>query len=409
MTGPRLRDSRDPVVLPRQTVLIRSGRIVAVGPVDSTLVPADAIRIDSRSYFITPGLVDAHVHSLRRESSADLPLYLANGITTVRNMYGEPYHVRWRQEIATGARLGPRLVTTSAFADGLTTPEQARIFVRQARLDGYDAVKVHLPLQPSVYEAITAAARVEKIPVVGHAPGRGLGVAAAVRAGQRTIEHAESIMQVETNEQDPADADIPRIVSQLRGSGICVTPTLVTFDHVIRMTEQYPKLHGLLSQPTMQYVRPDLRSEWAPTHNEYVMRWRGHEAELPNALAKFRRQYSWMRRLVGALAAADVPILAGTDASVATVIPGFSLHEELRLLVEAGLSPYGALRAASADAAFCFGRPGEFGAVQTGMSADLLLLNQNPLVDIAAVAHPVGVVVAGRWLPSDTLSRMLAR
>jgi imidazolonepropionase-like amidohydrolase len=390
--------------LSNYTVIVRAGQIVAITPSDSLVVPPDALRIDGRGRFVTPGLVDAHVHLLGEDASADLPLYLANGVTTVRNMYGESYHLRWRREIAVGARLGPTLLTTSAFTDGLTSVAQARRFVHDARQSGYDAVKVHLPLNPVIYDALAVAARREGIPLVGHAPTG--GVEAAVHARQRTIEHAESIMQEETQEQDPDTADIPRVIGILRGSGICVTPTLVTFEHIIRMTEQYPTLDDLLARPEMAYVRADLRTAWSPSENEYVTRWRGHEAELPAALAKFRRQYAWMRRLVTALAASGTPILAGTDASIGAVIPGFSLHEELRLLVDAGLSPYAALRAATTNPAACFGKAGQFGVVRPGARADLLLLDRDPLVDIAALAHPRGIVVRGRWLPADSLARV---
>ena len=409
MSDPTGTVARNATRLRNYTIVIRAGRIVGMGPSDSIALPADARRIDGRNRFVIPGLVDAHAHLLGTASSADLPLYLFNGITTVRNMYGEPYHVHWRDEIASGARLGPTLFTTSAFTDGITSPGKARAFVRQARLDGYDAVKIHLPLTPAVHDAIAVAAKDEGIRVVGHAPGRPLGVAAAVRTGQQTIEHAESIMQAETNEQEPDPADIPRIVALLRGSGICVTPTLVAFDHVVRMTEQYPALHEILTAPDIRYVRAELRADWAPSRNEYVTRWRGHESEVPGALAKFRRQYSWMQHLVVALAANGVPILAGSDASLATVIPGFSLHEELRLLVDAGMSPYAALRAATTDAARCLGQPREFGVVLPGARADLVLLDRDPLVDITAAAHPVGTVVRGRWWSSAALHGLIAR
>ena len=230
--------ARDAKRLLNHTVLIRSGRIVAVGPSDSVAAPQGALQIDGRGRYVIPGLVDAHIHLLGLESSADLPLYLINGVTTVRNMYGEAYHLRWRHEVATGSRLGPTLFTTSAFADRVTSVDQARAFVHRARADGYDAVKVHLTLAPAIYDALIESARRERIPVVGHAPRRPGGIAVAVRAGQRTIEHAESIMQAEGDEQEPDAADITRIAALLRGSGICVTPTLVTFDPIGRATRR---------------------------------------------------------------------------------------------------------------------------------------------------------------------------
>ena len=285
--------------LSNYTVLVRSGRIVAVVPSDSIALPPDALRVEARGRFVIPGLVDAHVHLLGEAAASDLALYLANGVTTVRNMYGEPYHLRWRADIARGARVGPTLYTTGPFTDGLTSESAARAFVRRVRRAGYDGVKVHMPLERDTYNAVIAAARVEGIPVVGHTPGRPLGVAAAVHARQRTIEHAESIMQAETNEREPVAADIPRIVALLHGSGICVTPTLVAFDHVIRMTDQYPTLTELLAGAEMRYVRADLRDMWVPSRNEYVTRWRGHETELPGRWQSFvvstRGCATWLR------------------------------------------------------------------------------------------------------------------
>lgn len=364
MTDPSGTDASRVTRLRNYTVLVRSRHIVSVGPSDSVALPADVVRIDGRGRFVIPGLVDAHVHLSRETGAADLARYLANGVTTVRNMQGEPYHLRWRSEIATGTRLGPTLYTTGPFSDGVASVAAARAFVHDTRASGYDAVKFHLPLPDSLYEAIIAAARSEGIPVVGHTPGRPLGVAAAVRAGQRTIEHAETIMQNDTDERASSPADIARIVGELRGSGVCVTPTLVRFDHVIRGTTE------------------------------------------PAALAELRRQFAWMRALVAALADADVPLAAGTDAPYSAAVPGVSLHEELRLLVGSGLSPYAALRAATAGAAGCLGHEGEFGVVRAGARGDLLLLASDPLLDVAAAAHPLGVVVRGRWLGADALMRM---
>jgi imidazolonepropionase-like amidohydrolase len=401
MDGPGVRSG--------QTVLVRRGRITAMGRAGAVRVPADALRIDGRGRYLVPGLVDAHVHLFDQSSIPDFALYLANGVTTIRNMQGAPMHLRLRDELARGERLGPTLYTTSAFVDvdAVHSPEEARQFVRRARADGYDAIKVHRPLPPPLFYAVTAEARRLGIAVVGHAPNAQVTLAGAARAGQRTVEHAESIMQEGTDQQNPDPADIAPLVRQLAGTGVCVTPTLVIFQNVIRMTEQYPTLTGLLGRAEMRYVDPALRAYWGPDSNEYVTRWRGHESEVPTALAKFRRQYVWMQRLTKALADRGVPIVAGTDASGGMVIPGFSLPEEVRLLHEAGLSPYQSLAAATRDAAICLGAGPEFGTVTVGKRADLLLLASNPLESLAALGAPVGVMARGRWLPADQLERQL--
>lgn len=245
------------------------------------------------------------------------------------------------------------------------------------------------------------------IPIVGHAPSRQVSLAGAVAAGQRTIEHVESLMQEGTDQQNPKAADIAIIVRQLAGTSGCVTPTLVAFQNVIRMTEEYPSLASLTRRPEMRYVDPALRASWRPASNEYVTRWRGHEAELPGALAKFRRQYTWMQALTKALAEAGVPLVAGTDASVAMVIPGFSLPEEIRLLHAAGLSPAQSLVAATRDAAVCLGGGSDFGTIGVGKRADMILLASNPLNDLSALAAPIGVMVRGRWLTAAQLTQQL--
>lgn len=400
MEGPGVRAS--------QTVLMRDGRIAAIGPEGSFPVPARALAIDGHGRFLLPGLVDAHVHLFGEESAPDLALYLRNGVTTVRNMHGEPYHLRLRDELARGVRLGPTLYTTSAFADvdAIHSEVEARRFVRTAKSQGYDAIKVHRPLPPELFVAVADEARRLHIPLVGHAPDHRVGLGGAARAGQRTIEHAESIMQEGTNQQWPDSSDIPRLVRQLAGTGVCVTPTLVVFKSVVEMTEQHPRLSGLLARPEMQLVSPELRAAWMPARNEYVTRWRGHEAEVPGALLKFRRQYVWMQHLTKALSNSGIPIVAGSDAPGGMAIPGFSLLEELHLLSEAGLSPYRVLAAATRDAARCLGGDSEFGTIRVGKRADVILLDRNPLVDLSALQTPVGVVLRGRWLPAWQLKRL---
>ena len=398
-----------PGILRGQTVLVRDGRIVAIGPDRAISLPRDATRIDGRGRYLLPGLVDAHVHLFDESSIPDFAMYLASGVTTIRNMQGAPLHLRLRDELARGLRLGPTLYTTSAFAEGdaVRSPAEALAFVQKARADGYDAIKLHSPLPPALFHAVAEEARRTGMPLVGHAPGKEVSLAEAVASGQRTIEHAESLLQEGTDQQQPNDADIEPIVRALAARSVCVTPTLVVFQNVIRMTEQYPALVGLLARPELRYVDPALRANWQPDSNEYVTRWRGHETEIPGALAKFQRQFAWMQRLTKALADAGVSVIAGTDASGAMVLPGFSLQEEIELLHAAGLSRAQALSAATRDAAACMGGEREFGTIRVGMRADLLLLASNPLEHLSALAAPVGVMARGRWLPAAQLRNQL--
>lgn len=365
MTDPATTDVSRVTRLQNYTVLVRGRHIVAVGPSDSIALTVDVVRIDGRGSFVIPGLVDAHVHLLGEGAAADLPLYLASGITTIRNMQGAPHHLRLRSEIARGARLGPTLYTTGPFSDDVRSVSAARAFVRATKEAGYDAVKYHLPLPDSIYDAIIATAREEGIPVTGHSPGGPLGVLKAVRAQQQTVEHVESIMENNRDASVSDSANIATIVAALRGSSVCVTPTLVRFDHVIRTAKQ------------------------------------------PAAIANFRGQFVWMRSLVAAFARAGVPMATGTDTPFSQAVPGVSLHEELRLLIGSGLSPYAALHAATASAAQCLGHAREFGIVRPGARADLLVLASDPLLDLATLAHPREVIVRGRLLETKQPRRIV--
>src|SRR5262245_37317727 len=181
--------------LPDQTVLVADGRITALGPAGELAVPAGSTVIDGHGRWLMPGLVDMHVHSW---FESELTLDLANGVTTIRNMFGSPVQVAWRDEVAAGTRLGPSIVTAGPIVDGsppvwpgslvVITPEDARNAV-QAHVDGhYDFVKVYDRLTPEAYDAVVAAAKAANLPVFGHVPER-VGLYAVLASGQRTLEH----------------------------------------------------------------------------------------------------------------------------------------------------------------------------------------------------------------------------
>lgn len=391
-------------ILHDHTVVVAEGRIVAVGPTGVIDVPPDAKQIEARGAFLVPGLADMHVHLLGEESRGDLAIYVANGIATIRNMYGEPRHLRWRDEIADGTLLGPTLYSSGPFVGQLRSAADAENMVHDHKRDGYDFIKIHVA--GDRYEEVASSARAYDMPVVGHVPV-GADLEAVLGSGQRTLEHAENLMQAFFDERNPDTAQIPQLVGRLSDSDVCVTPTLVVFEHIIRQTEQYPHTADLLARPELRFVGSDLLHSWQPSRNPYVTRWADSQDELPAALTRFQQQFEFMRYLTLALHDAGVPLLAGTDASVSMVIPGFSLLEELRLLVEAGLTPYDALRTATYNPAVCMDRAGEFGTITSGARADLVLLERNPLEGVDNLRMPLGVMIRGRWLPASDLGDLL--
>jgi len=393
-------------VLADQVVLVADGRITALGPAAEVKVPAGTQTIDGHNQlWLMPGLVDSHMHILDPD---ELTLYVANGITTVRNMSGEPFDLYWRREIAEGRMFGPTFLTTSPTIDGVppegsnrvivTTREEAERAVETLAVD-YDLLKVYGGLSVEAYGGLADAARRLHVRLVGHIP-RAPGLEGALAAGQASIDHAEEFLY--TAFKNAGSEKIPEVVTAVHDAGTWVTPTLITFDTI---GKQIGDAAGLAARPELRFVDPAARRRWMTKQNRYLSDFGPEDAP------RFTEKMPFLRLLTRKLHEGGVPLLAGTDAGVAFgvpfVLPGFSLHEELAELVACGLSPYEALRTATVN-------PGRFipsdppaGLIAVGARADLLLVRGNPLEDVAHAAELDGVMVRGRWLPKAELSAML--
>jgi hypothetical protein len=403
-------------VLERQTVIVADGRIAAVGPSAETSVPEGAVRIDGTGKWLMPGLVDMHVHTWFEE---DHVLFLANGVTTVRNMFGSPLHLEWRDEIESGGRLGPTIVTAGPIVDGsppiwpgstvVTTPEAAVRAVEMHIEEGYDFLKVYAMLPVEAYAALIEAAEDAGLPVDGHVPDA-VGLGGVLAARQRTLEH---LIGYETWLEDPdsplagktdwgsrfaswqhLDQErIPRAVEKTVTAGTWNCPTLIVMQKWLTAEERARELE----LPYMKYVPPMQKSGWtsmATNMSDELLR-AGASGDGPRT------------ELVRALHAGGAGILLGTDMGNPWVVAGFSAHQELANLVRAGLTPWEALRAGTRSPAECLEQTDEFGAVAPGLRADLLLLNADPRADVANAAARAGVVVRGRWLPESELQSRL--
>lgn len=404
----------DEAVLRDRTVVVRGDRIHAVGTADELAPSADARIVDGAGRYLMPGLADMHVHPW---SEDQLLLFLANGVTTVRNMFGAPVHVQWRDEIAAGERLGPTIWTAGPILDGdppiwprsriVTTWEEGAAAVADQVAAGYDFVKVYERLTRDAYDGIVVAAAEAGIPVMGHVPGD-VGLEAALASGQRTIEHldkyeaflqpagratryeswAELLASWRTIEQDRIAEAVERTVD----SGVWNCPTLVMMQKVV----DEDGIDVELARPYMRYVSASTKSRWATTARQQAA-----DSEAARAGDSPRAE------LTRALAEGGARLLLGTDQGNPFVAAGFSIHEELALLVEAGLTPYEALCAGTRNAAECLGAADQLGTIAPGLRADLLLLEGNPLEDVANLQRRAGVMVRGRWLPEAELRERL--
>lgn len=416
ITGTTILDlsGEEPRVTSGQAVLVEGGVIAAVGPVGEVDAPETARIVDGTGRTLMPGLIDMHVHVW---DEAELGAYLANGVTTVRNMSGMPFLLAMARRIESGELSGPRLVTTGPILNSpgpnaqlnhqiVENAEEARAAVRWQHAQGFDRVKVYSNLAREPFEAILAEAKELGMPVTGHtAEGpRADGVPAtrpfaipfevSLEAGFETIEHVESIVWHglrNCHDEDAARALARRIAA----SGVPIDATLIAFENLARIADTKG---AHLSREGTDRLNPFIGA----TEAAQFERWSNEDAERARSDAAFYRRFAGMLADEGAI------IVAGSDAGIATNIPGLSLHDELDLLLEAGLERYAVLRAATVTPARILDGDEAAGTIVPGQRADLLLVDGNPLDDLAVLRKPAAVMANGRLYMSDGLAELWA-
>ncbi len=390
------------------TVVVRGNRITAVGPADSVSVAGIATVIDASGKYLIPGLWDMHVHTVMPGGRQVLALYIANGVTGVRDMAGDwPTLVAWRREIANGTLVGPRIVTSGPYLEGgdvpishltVKTPADAQPAVDSLIRLGVDFIKVHSQLTRESYFAIARAARARRVTFVGHVP-RTVGAADASDSGQRSIEHLLTI----PNECSPQDSLTlePRFTVQ-SALGRCTSASLAPlFAKLVRNnTWVVPTLAAQLEValwPTRALPGDSFARYLPDSLKRFVAEIFPMPPDVPpNADQVGRRLFAKRLAVTGALHRAGVRIMPGTDAPLRNSPPGFGLHQELFYFVRAGLAPFEILRSATLEPARFFGMLDSLGTVEAGKVADLVLLDANPLHDIANARRTIAVSANGR-------------
>ncbi|MCS6951690.1 MAG: amidohydrolase family protein [Bryobacterales bacterium] len=404
-------------ILAARTVLVRDGRIAEIGPANRVRAPEGAVRVDGRGKYLMPGFAEMHGHlpgpDVPREVVEDVMfLYVANGVTTVRGMLGNPIHLQLRREVAEGKLLGPRLyVAGPAFAGAKLTPEEARQRVREQKEAGYDLLKVLEGLRPETYEAMAAEAKAVGIPFAGHVPDE-VGLLRCLEVGQKSIDHLDGYLEaLEADDSPLRNADpkirrrdlglylderkIPALAEATRKAGAWVVPTMALWE-TFNSTES-PE--AMAQRAELQFVPRQWVEGWVKQKTTLL-------ANLnPEA---GRRVIEVRKKVLKALRDAGVRIAFGTDSPQVFSVPGFSTHREIPILREAGLTPYEILVSGTRHVAEYFGTLAETGTVERGKRADLILLEANPLADPANLARRAGVMVAGRWIPETEIQKRLA-
>lgn len=393
-------------VIKEQTVIVRGGKIIQIGASLKTKIPPNAIRIDGSGKYLMPGLVDMHVH-LRdytpKDMDALLQLYVANGVTTVLNLSGIPRHLEIRDRIAKGELAGPTVYTSGPFISRTTgsspSPEDVERAVVEQKRAGYDIIKIHGDFSREAYHRLFEIARREGIQVIGHSP-RNLGYEAMIEERQDAVAHAEEYIYDKTSETKNLaefETEIPSMARATAKVGTWLVPNLTAYKNI---GLQVVDLKAVLNRPEMKYMPPQTVGVWGETTNPY-MRFKNM------AIEKFWANFRALQKLTKEFHGAGVRLLAGTDAMNPSVVPGFSLHDELREFVAAGLTPYEALKTATANPAEFLKAGTEFGNVAEGRRADLILVNRNPLDDVSFASDRVGVMIKGQWLPQSEIQKRL--
>jgi imidazolonepropionase-like amidohydrolase len=389
------------------TVVVDGGRIAWTGPDGEAAShrPASARVIDATGRTVVPGLADMHVHM----DLADADLYLAYGVTEIREMNGSPEHLKLRDRICSGEVVGPTMSVTGPLLAGVPqryrhelveTPEAAARIVAAEAAAGFEAVKAYDGLREPVYAALVAAAAAAGLPVYGHIP-EDVGLDGVLAAHQRSIEHADQLINAIGSHDKPADADtMAATARRIRDAGSWFTPTLAVEYGLSRAGAT--SYADDLKRPEMKFIDDGTRGWWAslakgrtggdPTPGEF-----------PTDRA--REYFARKQELVRACDRAGVSMLAGTDTPNPLMIPGYSLVDEILTLHAAGLSSFRSLAMATREAALFLRQPREFGVIAAGGRADLLIVRGNPLADPNALRALEGVMARGRWFPKGTLPR----
>lgn len=395
----------------RQTVVIEDGRIVEIGPAKRVEIPAAAEVINGKNkLYVLPGLADMHVHNhdvpLLPEKVAPrdvYALYLANGVTTLFDLGGFRQIFKWRKNIDRGKLVGPDLHFTSPLIDeddyssATALEEDVRAWVRQ----GYGYLKSHSIGTPEIFDLVHDLARELDVPVVAHALRPGFPLSETLDRQPLMIAHIEEIYSTSVASHDNFEEQLAEPLAQLADSRVWVNTTVNTYE-MIANTVDDENFAQLLARPEMAYLPPTVRALWE-LQNRYRRDDFGGDREFWSAALDIKLHIA--RRLVE-LGALD-RLLLGTDATTDGIIPGFSIHDELRLLERAGLSAWQALLTGTYNPAVFFGVADEVGTVEEGKRADLLIVKKNPLKKIGRLADPAGILVNGVWLPEEVLEGRL--
>ncbi len=409
----------DQKILKNQTIIIKNGKIHQIGPASEVKPSKGAQKIKADGQFLMPGLTEMHAHIPVANNGDDsyvketLFLYLSQGVTTIRGMLGNPYHLALKKQIEEETILSPRVYTSSPSMNGnsVTSIGQAEEKVRQYKTDGYDFLKIHPGIQLEVMQQLVTTAQEIGMPFSGHVPAA-VGIRNALNYKYATIDHLDGYVTGMAPEGSNADQGgffgyeftdeakkerMRELVQMTKEKGVAVVPTQTLFTRW--MSPKNPA--AMTNEPEMKYMPAKVRYQWRQSKENLI-------SSPTYTEEKHARFVALRANLMKEMYDSGVQFLSGSDAPQVFNVPGFSLLHELEDMAAAGLPNDYILETSTTAPASFFSSTGQYGVIQKGASADLILLSANPLDDIGNIRKQEGVMVRGRWLSKEMIAAKLA-
>ncbi|WP_423818375.1 amidohydrolase family protein [Salinimicrobium sp. TIG7-5_MAKvit] len=386
-------------ILTNKDVKIIDGKIAKIGV---NLKDPSLDYIDGKAKFLMPGLTDMHVHVWDRY---ELGLYLSKGVTTVRNLWGQPMHLRMKKDIIENKILAPNFYTSGPKLTGpeyvgddnlqIFTPEEGREMVVACKAKGYDFIKIYNGLTPEIFDAIINESRRQNIDIVAH-PSEKLPYASHFTNPVKTIEHAEDIVQqpLKYKLDTVKLQEVVNLYASNSNSALC--PTLAVYRNIYHLLGE----KDIMSSNELDYMNPLIRMVDSKAQYD---RWSAEKLKNPGISEAIEAQHNFHLLAIRKLAEVGVNIVCGTDAGIGITLPGFSIHQELELYKLAGLSNYDVLKTATVNPSKTHAFLKNTGSIEIGKEANLILLDDNPFVNLNSLQNIRMLFIKGKKIEKRTL------
>jgi hypothetical protein len=354
--------------------------------------------LDAKNKYLTPGLIDMHVHVWDRY---ELGLYLSNGVTAVRNLWGMPMHLRIKEDVNNDEIISPIFFTTGPKLTGpefigddnlqLASPNEAKEKVISLKKRGYDFIKTYYGLTEDIFDAVIEQAIISDMDIVAH-PSQKVPYSYHFNPQIKSIEHAEDIIQQPLNYNLSDTLKLKEVINDFsKSKHSSFSPTLTVYNNIYQMLID----DNILESEQLKFMNPLIKKVDSKAQFE---RWYNTKLKDSSIVKRIKDQHNFHLKIVKKLHKAGTTIICGTDAGIGVTVPGFSIHQELAFFKEAGLSNYEVLKTATVNASKTHSIMNNMGTIEVGKIANLILIDNNPLLDLSALQNPSTVFIKGRKL-----------